>query len=524
MTGNPHNLSIQLGGTYDIDASNTVNGRRVYYWVDMNDTSAPSDAGYLALVNCSDITITNLNLTNNLEGVQLYYSDNCTVTQNNIADNELGLYLYYSSNSTITFNNLAGNDEYAIQAGNCNFSSVCYNNIIGNPGLPSISFEGGSSNTIIRYNNLTDSGPSFLAGENNDVSYNNITEGGVYMTGNGNATICDNTIINSGWDAGIDFDGGNSLLSNNYIATGNDGVYLDGGSTNTVVNNTLINNAIIGFFLYESVNNVIYDNNVIGNGLAVMLSFTSDNNTFYHNNFINNNQSASTAFTGSNAFDDGYPEGGNYWSDYTGVDVHSGPYQNETGSDGIGDTPYVIDPNNIDHYPLVKPYAGPVDIGVTMSASKTVVPQGYDRTIGVNVKIINYGVQPENFNLTFQVCSSAQTQNVTLMMRNSTLLTFQFNVSGWTKGNYTLRAAASQVPGETDTSDSTCQGLFSVSILGDVNGDGRVDMRDVAYVARLLGVGPTSPLWNPNADVNDTGTIGMTDINTVASQFGQSWN
>ena len=55
------------------------------------------------------------------------------------------------------------------------------------------------------------------------------------------------------------------------------------------------------------------------------------------------------------ARDDGHPSGCNYWKDYTGTDFYSGPYQNETGSDGIGDTPYVIDENNTDHYPLMSP-------------------------------------------------------------------------------------------------------------------------------------------------------------------------
>ena len=44
---------------------------------------------------------------------------------------------------------------------------------------------------------------------------------------------------------------------------------------------------------------------------------------------------------------------GNYWGNYTDVDQFSGPYQNETGSDGVWDNPYVIDENNIDDYPLI---------------------------------------------------------------------------------------------------------------------------------------------------------------------------
>jgi len=51
--------------------------------------------------------------------------------------------------------------------------------------------------------------------------------------------------------------------------------------------------------------------------------------------------------------DAGYPLGGNYWDDYNGADLFSGQYQNETGSDGIGDTAYTIDVNNQDNYPLM---------------------------------------------------------------------------------------------------------------------------------------------------------------------------
>jgi len=48
-----------------------------------------------------------------------------------------------------------------------------------------------------------------------------------------------------------------------------------------------------------------------------------------------------------NVWDDGYPSGGNYWSDYTGVDANS---------DGIGDTPYILDAQNVDNYPLMQPF------------------------------------------------------------------------------------------------------------------------------------------------------------------------
>jgi hypothetical protein len=194
-----------------------------------------------------------------------------------------------------------------------------------------------------------------------------------------------------------------------------------------------------------------------------------------------------------------------------------------TGSDGLGDMAYVIDPNNVDNYPLMKPYAGPHDLGISVSLSKTVVLEGYNRTISMNVTVINYGVQAETFNFTSQTGSALQEQTVTLMLRNFTLFVFSFNVTGWSKGNYTLYCQASPVPGETDTSDNAYQGLFVVSILGDINGDCKVDMKDVGYVARRFQIGPTSPLWNPNADINDDLKIDMRDIGTVARHFGESW-
>jgi len=48
------------------------------------------------------------------------------------------------------------------------------------------------------------------------------------------------------------------------------------------------------------------------------------------------------------AWDNGYPSGGNYWSDYAGIDLYHGPDQYLPGCDGIGDTP-----KDGDHYPFV---------------------------------------------------------------------------------------------------------------------------------------------------------------------------
>lgn len=71
------------------------------------------------------------------------------------------------------------------------------------------------------------------------------------------------------------------------------------------------------------------------------------NNTFYHNVFMNNTKNVkfySDLVVSGNFWDNGV--GGNYWSDYSGADADN---------DGVGDTPYRINTENNDYYPLITP-------------------------------------------------------------------------------------------------------------------------------------------------------------------------
>jgi parallel beta-helix repeat protein len=86
----------------------------------------------------------------------------------------------------------------------------------------------------------------------------------------------------------------------------------------------------------------VFGNNIASNRCGINLSDCSDNRIF-HNNFLENTEQAASN-SSANVWDDGYPSGGNYWSDYDGTDADH---------DGIGDTPYVIDVNNTDSCPLM---------------------------------------------------------------------------------------------------------------------------------------------------------------------------
>lgn len=79
----------------------------------------------------------------------------------------------------------------------------------------------------------------------------------------------------------------------------------------------------------------------------------------YGNNFMGVPPQAYDNWGSENAWNASYPTGGNYWVDYTGEDKHGGVNQDQGGPDGIGDTPYVIDLNTTDYYPLN--LSGPIE-------------------------------------------------------------------------------------------------------------------------------------------------------------------
>jgi outer membrane protein assembly factor BamB len=143
-----------------------------------------------------------------------------------------------------------------------------------------------------------------------------------------------------------------------------------------------------------------------------------------------------------------------------------------------------------------------------------VVGQGYNVTVKVTVK--NQGNFTEIFDVTVYANETiVQTQTINLTEGDSRTLTFKWNTTGFAKGNYTIKAIADTVSGETDTDDNTkVDGIVLVSIAGDVNGDHLVDISDLSIVVNATPSAPGWPNWNPNADINDDGVCDISDLVT----------
>jgi len=289
----------------------------------------------------SDVTIKNIKVQGFYWGVLLWESSGNTISGNDIRDNHDGIYIWESSNNKISKNNIRNNGD-GIRVFSSSANNMSGNNILEN--VDGIRLYPSSNHNTISENNLLDNGWCiWISGSSsNTISGNNVTHnmnGILLLESSLNNTISENTITN----------------------TGGNGIYLSSSLDNTISKNIITDSGWLlspeggyGITLYASSSNTISGNDIKNNRLgSIMLEFSS-NNLFFHNNFVKR-AGTSQVYTLSslNVWDNGYPSGGNYWSDYIGVDEKSGPNQDQPSSDGIGDIPYIINENNHDHYPLM---------------------------------------------------------------------------------------------------------------------------------------------------------------------------
>ncbi|MGC2289312.1 MAG: right-handed parallel beta-helix repeat-containing protein [Thermoplasmata archaeon] len=211
-------------------------------------------------------------------------------------------------------------------------------------------------------------------------TFDNIGENGIFAGSPEGLVVTGNTLINDSYPFFIS-GGTNVVLADNQAGNDQDGgpdisevegLVLDGNNFSGDSSADLTDVVLGEVYGYTITDNTFLDDDVavevegMSTGTVVGNSFHQDNVSLYfdgpvaslnyHNDFLSD---ASWQIEDSPvlAWDDGYPTGGNFWSNYTGVDEFSGPDQNIPGPDGIGDTPFVLDESDIDHYPLMTAWA-----------------------------------------------------------------------------------------------------------------------------------------------------------------------
>lgn len=359
---------LPLWNTHTI-THNTIQGSPIYYYKDgLSQTiHVPSNAGQIILANYSNIKITHLTVPEIPRAIQIAYSQDIIIQQNlfqggnvnwpssistavytyesqyiHLYENTISGYsfgvFYQRTTQSIIRNNIFSDNIVGFYSYDCNDDIIEYNTFIHNPDIGILL----SYSTYMRvlYNAVTQSnqGISLLFDSNDHTITDNLVTQNQYGIHLGSRclrnTIENNTITTNEWGIYLFVDSSENTLSKNIITSNTYGVTFDGAGFNYVFENTIQNNILSGFRLQ------IHD--------EYWEQFWSNGNQIYHNNFIDNPQQAFDECY--NTWDNDLPSGGNYWSDYDGVDINP-PF-------GIGDAPYNITgqiPPNQDRYPFMKP-------------------------------------------------------------------------------------------------------------------------------------------------------------------------
>jgi hypothetical protein len=164
------------------------------------------------------------------------------------------------------------------------------------------------------------------------------------------------------------------------------------------------------------------------------------------------------------------------------------------------------------------------NIAVTnVTLAKTVVGQVY--TLCLNVTAADLGSVTEDFPLTVYLNESVMdSQTILLASGNFTIVAFVRNTTGFAMGGYVVKAVAGPVIGENDMTNSTyVAGSVIVTIPGDVDGNGKVDLEDFVRLTLAFGTHAGQPGWNPNADIAGNGVVDQTDLNILVQHYGQHY-
>ncbi len=164
------------------------------------------------------------------------------------------------------------------------------------------------------------------------------------------------------------------------------------------------------------------------------------------------------------------------------------------------------------------------DVAVTnVASSRTWAYKGWK--VNITVTVANLGNVSETFdvNATYDGNLIGTQTVVDLLPTNEISLIFTWDTSSVAYGNYTLAGKATIVPFEFNPANNVyVDGKIQIRLMGDLNGDGKVDIKDLAIAAKAFGSYTGSPTYNPDADVNQDGVVDIRDLAIIAKNFGKS--
>lgn len=296
-------------------------------------------------------------------------------------------------------------DWYGIQANSTGHLDIKYSNITY--GQYAIDIDQAKNNDI-QHNEITINyeGIRVSLSENNTIFNNNVSDNiytGIFISESANNQINNNTVYSNGWNGVHLYASTNNTVLNNSIDDNfYRGVYVFDTTVSNISLNHIYSNGEGIFVLATSVSNIITKNNISENSNFGVNLTTSSSNRVYNNIFWNNPLQAYDESL-NNFWDDGYPTGGNYWSDFDeavegAYDNFTGPGQNQNGSDGIVDTPYLNIGGGagvLDNFPLMRPQVARTFVYLSSPLNNSIIIPGTLLdfvVVGENIDYLNYTV------------------------------------------------------------------------------------------------------------------------------------
>jgi parallel beta-helix repeat protein len=341
------------GNKITFKSNSTTPGYNDWFKISVNVTSRfevshthfQSAFSAIELMGRDGDSFVNLSFENSLIGISALWSSGVSVTNSSFTDVYHGLKLTNSSN--VVRNNVFTGGRIATDIVCNDVVRFCINNVVDRNYY--VDMEGGvylrsdsqwselSDNWIHNNTFLDVDGPVSIyntmgASEKNVIENNSMEDGGygIYLAGTANNTVRQNHI--TGFRESISLNGADeNLVTGNVMTRGLDGV--------------VVRDMIFG-------NEISFNNIVSFEGCGVALVEGTSGNLIHHNNLLDSGYNGCDPGF-SNQWDNGYPSGGNFWSDYTGPDAFNGPNQDIPGADAIGDTPYDTRGSGRDNYPLL---------------------------------------------------------------------------------------------------------------------------------------------------------------------------
>lgn len=509
----------------DVDSSNTVDGKPIYYWVNQRDKQVPSDAGFVAVVDSTNITVKNLDLNKNSQGILFAYTNSSTVKNIRSSQNKWGILLIGSSDNLVQASTIINNDcglELQDSSDNMITENTAQNNI------DAVKLMYSSSNIVDQnmINSNYDHGISLEYSFRNRISNNTVSDNrrGVSMAWSGNCMLKQNALTGNAYNFGVEGDYLADFILE--IDTSN---MVNGKTVYYVINehDLIINSSTLPDAGYLAIVNctriAVKDLNLTDNLNGLLLAYTNDS-TVENVNVANN---------------------------WNGIDLFScrgniiqGNSVTENSNCGI--SLYSCAENEVDHNTILS--SGLCGISLSSSSNNQVennimaesrYGSGFlleyssrynsikENTVEHNLVGILIGANEPHTNRIYHN-NFVDNPNQVLSFDSFWL---QRNIweDGIRQGNYwsDYKGVDSNGDGVGDTL-LPYLGLDLYPLMtkywnaADVNHDGRVDIVDMSVVAYSYGSRSGDERWKPTVDFDNNGIISILDVSTIAKDYGKA--